>query len=183
MSFWGKLAGIGTAVAGVATGNPLLIGAGASIVAGDVRSEAAKKAAKQQMQASDEAMGETRRVFEDTRAGYAPYQNVGTSAAGSLGSLLGLPPVSSAPVTGAVPQPAALGPLRPAGALPGGPGASSAMLNQGSSAGTLGGAAGVQVLQAPDGSVKTVPAAQAQWYIQRGARAVETGGGAPPPLV
>lgn len=67
LSLWGKLGGAVLAGVGAVTGNPGLIAAGASVFAGDVGSEASKKAARTQSEAADKAIAETNRLTGEAR--------------------------------------------------------------------------------------------------------------------
>lgn len=198
MSFWGKLAGIGIAAAGVATGQPALIGAGASVFTGDMASEASKGAAKTQSDAADKALGVNQQVHDDTRktntdvynrsnAVLAPFVSTGSSAMGSLGSLLGLPaapagvtaalsPVASP--TGAIPLPGSAQPTDKAPMQRAPETAQSRAAMSTASAyqpPTLGGMAGGMVpMLAPDGTVQSVPSNQVAFYASKGARPLDS---------
>lgn len=194
MSFWGKLAGIGMMGAGFVTGNPALIGAGATVMTGDMAADASKNAAKTQSQAADKAMALNTRMYDDTsqrqaavyadnRAAFVPFVNLGTSAAGSLGSLLNLPPgsaMSATPPAGAMPAGGAGQYLtdamgRPTPILQGGgrllpdPQSVASQATQSGYAGSLGTLDG-EDLVAPDGTHKRVPREQVAYYVSRGAR-------------
>src|SRR5690242_17713148 len=71
-----------------------LIGVAASIGGGLLASSASKhaanKAAQAQTQSDAAAIAEQRRQFDTTNTNLAPYRQIGTSAVGSQGDLLGL---------------------------------------------------------------------------------------------
>lgn len=58
--------------------------AGATLVGGAMSSSAASSAADSQSQASDQAIGEQRRQYDQTRTDYAPYRATGQRALGQL---------------------------------------------------------------------------------------------------
>lgn len=91
MGFWKKALGIGMAAAGVMTANPMLVSAGASVVAGDIAAEGAKKAAKEQQAAADKAIATQQAAAKKTEQAYQPYTNMGQGASMALGSFMGLP--------------------------------------------------------------------------------------------
>lgn len=187
MSLWGKLAGIGLGVAGVVTGNPALIAAGGSVLAGDVAATASKDAARTQAAAADRAMGVQRQVYDDARATLSPYTALGASAAGSLGSLLGLPAGGGGMVTAPAGAAAATAPALAGTAGAPGPGMVGAVEGKrdpmnasgygGGRGGSIASLSGVQMLEAPDGTVKAVPRDRAAFYLRRGARPVGGGDG------
>lgn len=206
MGFWSTAAGIALGGVGVATGNPALIGMGASIATGGMAADASRRAAETQSQAADRALANQQQVYDTSRgaateaynrsnAVLAPWVTTGSSAMGSLGGLLGLPPASSgvtdalsplASPQGAIPTPAGVGVGLDAGGAPVNPRspaaaeapARAAMSTQSGYAAprskTLGAlAGGLVTLQAPDGTMQAVPAGQAEFYVSKGARVVE----------
>jgi hypothetical protein len=200
MSLWGKIAAGAVAVGGSfipGVGPALAIPAAASILAGDNAAGASKDAAKTLSAAGDKALAANEAIYRDTRgvqdrvynasqASFAPYMDIGGRAVGSLGQLLNLPPgATSAAAAGGVPAPQAPGASAAEMAVARGgvgttPNARAAAQNASTYRGTLGGAAGVVPLVGPDGTTRTVPAAQAPFYISKGARILgndQTGGG------
>jgi hypothetical protein len=125
MSLWAKLGGIAVGAVGAATGNPLLIGAGVSIIGADVAADAGKKAADQQIAASERAQADTntrydaaaaqqKAAYEQSTAGFAPFTALGQGALPNLGAMVGLSPSqftpsTAAPTTPAAPAPQTLG--------------------------------------------------------------------------
>lgn len=67
----------------VAIAGAAVVGAGASVIAGN-------KAAKAQKQAADMSVAEQRRQYDQTRADYAPWREAGSAAVGKLMSAYGL---------------------------------------------------------------------------------------------
>lgn len=74
----------------VAIAGAAVIGAGATIVAGN-------KAAKAQTHAADQSIAEERRQYDLTRADYAPWRTAGASAVGALTRAYGLGGSSGSP--------------------------------------------------------------------------------------
>ena len=68
------------------------IAAGGSIAGGLIGSSSAKKAAKEQAKATQAAIAEERRQYDQTRADLEPWRNTGASAVNRLGVLMGLSP-------------------------------------------------------------------------------------------
>jgi len=197
---FGKLAGIGLGAAGLATGNPALIMAGASILGTDIQSEAAKDAAKTQEQGVAKAKAESDAIYNQSRASFAPYMQMGTGAMGHLGQLVGLPPGGGMTAGGMPPSgpaaptiPGQQGPQMPGSepssmwgmadrmrnAAQGGEQAQlrGAALNESGVEGTregmdLGSLGGLVLLQAPNGELKRVPQRQAESFVSRGAQVV-----------
>ena len=188
MSMWGKLAAIGVGATAFIPGMaPIAIPAAAGIWAADSTASAAKDAAKTANAAADKAMAQnaslaadTRGVldrnFQATQGAFNPYMAVGGAAAGTLGQLIGLPAGTAAggqpwaqagqAATSSAAPPATSG----AGVGAGTAGAASPQqVAAGKNAGTLASSAGLVRLKAPDGSVRAMPQAQAQYYLQRGA--------------
>ena len=64
------------------------IGAGANIISGN-------KAAKAEQQSSAASIAEERRQYDQTRADYAPYREVGYGALGKLATMYGVAPVGA----------------------------------------------------------------------------------------
>lgn len=79
----------------VAIGAAAVVGAGASISAGN-------KAAKAQTHAADASIAEQQRESDQTRADYAPWRTAGASALGALTTAYGLNPTSGSTNPGAV---------------------------------------------------------------------------------
>lgn len=90
MGFWTKLAGIGLAAGGAISGNPGLIAAGGSMIAGDVKKESTKKAVEQQQAATDKSTGILSQVHDRAQASFSPYVSTGQQAMLSLGDMVGL---------------------------------------------------------------------------------------------
>ncbi len=80
MSLWGVIGGVVLGAAGVVTGQPELVAAGAGLVGSSIKSDSVDKAAKTQQTATNQAVG-----------GLSPYTNLGGSAATTLQGLMGLP--------------------------------------------------------------------------------------------
>lgn len=91
MGFWSALAGIGTSIAGVVTGQPELIGAGIGLIGSGVQSDQVSKAANAQEAAAKQALGIQQQVYNQQQQNLAPYMSLGVGAAGNLQKLLGLP--------------------------------------------------------------------------------------------
>lgn len=68
---------------------PLIIG-GASVASGLIGASAAGKAADAQARAAAESRALQERMYEETKANYAPYLNIGKGATYTLGSLYGI---------------------------------------------------------------------------------------------
>lgn len=71
------------------------IGAAASIVGGLISSNAARSASKSQSGASDAAIGEQARQYDQTREDFAPYRAAGTNALSQLVDEMGRPVTSA----------------------------------------------------------------------------------------
>lgn len=106
MGFWQKAAGFGVGLAGAVTGQPALIGAGASIIGADVTAEGAKKAAQQQMDAAEKARAdanarydatkqEQRAIYDQSSAAFQPFIGLGQGVLPNLGSMVGLSPAAT----------------------------------------------------------------------------------------
>jgi hypothetical protein len=194
VSAWAKLAGIGLGVAGAVTGNPALLSAGASVFGADVAAEGAKKAAKTQAAAADKALAEgnqrydavtneMRGLSQASDAGFAPYQQLGTGAVGTLGSLVGLPPIAASPVNASQPVGAPV-PMGSAGQPPAPPvvtqdpqsraeATRASVYSKRGELGDLGRMAGLVTLQAPTGEIRRVPARMAERFVAQGAQVVQ----------
>ena len=199
MSFWSKVGAIALGVGGSfipGVGPGLAIPAAAALWTGGEAADASKKAAATQGKAADEAMDLNRalydeargvqdRVYQQSQAAFAPFTALSGPSVGAIGGMLGLP-LNMAAGTGAVSPAAAQAPGQSAAEMAvgrggiGGTPQARARQQTASSFGTLGRAAGVVPLIAPDGSTRTVPAAQAQYYIARGARPLDPGDGGSP---
>ena len=196
MGIWAKLGGAGLGIAGLVTGNPALIGAGASVIAADTAAGAASKASQQQVDAAEKAKaeanqrydatrGEQWQVFQNALAGFAPYQQLGVGATGNLGQLTGIPMnlATNAPAEQVVP-PALVDAATPASATPslatpqtraqqqtasgyGMEGKRDGMLP--SSLGSLGGMVWVQ---APTGERMRMPTFRAEQAVLKGAQII-----------
>lgn len=188
MSIWGKIAGIGVAAAGAITGNPALIGTGASIFGADVASGAAKDAAATQAAAGQKSLDLQKQIYTQGQANLSPYMSAGAGAITNLRGLTGqsLTPAPASPMTapgqfpgghpGLFPGsteyapgegPANLGMPLAAGppAAIGAPSLNSLASQQTSS--------GYVTMRSPDGkSTKPVPADQVAHYQQQGAQVV-----------
>ena len=71
--------------------NPIAAIAASTVVNGIMGAEASDNAADAQRAAADQASATQLKMFEQNRADLAPWRNIGTSALGELGVLLGLP--------------------------------------------------------------------------------------------
>lgn len=175
------------------TANPMLVGTGASIVAGDIAAEGAKDAAEEQKKAADKAIATQKVAADKAEQAFTPYQQTGHAALGQLGQFMGFPSTGTAAGTaggislGALPANAQadVG-LRPGMETPGKaiarnpaagagtPQAQAAMQSQsgyqptGQSVGMFAGGQLVQ-MKAPTGETSWVPKTQAPFYAQRGA--------------
>ena len=142
---------------------PSLISAGTSIAGGIMGSRASKKAAETQVKSGDKALALQGNLYQQQQAMNQPYMNLGQSAIGNLGALVGrpqaMPTMNPATSLGQSPMGMA-GP----GNRTAGPGQTvgQSMLRPG--------AGGSVRMRAPDGSVNTVPAEQVSFYTQRGAQ-------------
>ncbi len=100
----------------VGTATALLIGAGISVgtqVAGaKMQSNAAGKAADQQVASADKGLDLQRQIYDEQKAGMQPYAQFGQQALGSLGSLMGFPALPPpTPPTGMGANGQSLGPI------------------------------------------------------------------------
>lgn len=200
MSVWSRIGGIGLAAAGVMTGNPGLVAAGAGVFSAGEASSANKKASEQQVSAVDEAKAVNTAVDQRTQASYQPYTYLGSQAASTLGSMMGFQPMpmpsGGGTAPGALPagmqqqagmrQPpgATLGDLatgdtgrtamaRPAPETPQVRAQLSTQSGYQPQGGTLGGMMPAMVmLRAPTGETRAVPADQAPALLARGAQRV-----------
>lgn len=177
MSIWGKIAGIGVAALGVATGNPALIGTGASIFGADVASEGAKSAAKTQDAAADKSLALQKNIYERGQAGLSPYMSAGAGAVTNLRGLTGQPlevvgPAAGTPST--MPANAAVPSTRTAsdaGAVPTGDVAVPRTTLQNFATSQT--QSGYVTMRSPDGSMtQAVPANLVEHYRQQGASVV-----------
>jgi hypothetical protein len=190
MGLWSKIAGIGLAGAGLVTGNPALVGIGASVLSGGMAADASKDAAQTQSESADRAMAENRRVYDQsagiqkqvydtTRADLAPYMAVGGGAMGNAGSMVGLSPgagggTSIASMANGVTAPGQMigagqsvdpGPSKEV------PQVKAAMANQsGYQQGEKRGGSRAVLLRSPDGEIRAFPEDQAEVYVSRGAQ-------------
>jgi hypothetical protein len=178
MGFWSKLAGIGLGAAGVVTGNPGLIIAGGTMIAGDMSKDATNKAVSQQQQATDKALGVQQGMYQQNRADLSPFMSLGTGAAGMLGHGLGLSAPSAGPIgttSGVIPGMSSL--MTPQTAVPK-PGATEeqAALGRRPNPGTVMSeaqqqtASGYQRMHTPTGQTVMVPPNMVQQALQRGGR-------------
>ncbi len=187
-TFWGTLAGVGSTITNAALQNKALNQqTDAADKAAQIQADATAKALElqrqmfnQQTQLDQQRYNQdqllNQRTYDIRRNDLTPYRALGQGSAGKLGFLLGVPgfeggPTSNMPTPGmGTPAPTSFGPppppiptqpplpapvqTAPAGPAPGGPSEQMVML------------------QAPDGSTKSVPASQADFYVSRGARRV-----------
>jgi hypothetical protein len=155
--------------------------AGGTALAAKMSSGAAKDAAKMQSDAAQEALDFTKAQKAKQEAAYAPFGALGQQAVGVLPGIARQAPTMGAPAPYTT-QPAATRPM-PSGMPQGAP--LSAMGSPGAMAPQMGGVAApgaaqgvpaqpdaMVLLQAPDGSQKRVPAAQADQFIARGAKRI-----------
>lgn len=142
-----------------------LAAAGGSVAAAKMTSGASQNASDKSAAAAQEALDFTKGQKAKQEAAYAPFGALGQQAAGMLPGLARQAP-SVGPPAAFTTQPRATAPM-PQGAP---------LSQMGGPVGTgqqgLPQAGPMVLLQAPDGSQKSVPAAQAQMYIARGARQV-----------
>jgi hypothetical protein len=68
----------------------LAVGLGGSLLSGIFGGKGAKKAANAQAQALQQAIGEQRRQYDQSRSDFLPYLNAGTGALGQVQGILGL---------------------------------------------------------------------------------------------
>lgn len=169
-----------------------LLGAGIAaatggIAAAKMTSGASTNAADLQAKAAQDALDFTKAQKAKQEAAWQPFANVSGQAATVLPGLVRPNPTGGPPPAYAGPPPlpymGAPGGGQPPAAPQGAPlnamgqpppmAAPSAMTPPGAPNAAGGAPQGQMVmLQAPDGSTKSVPAAQAQFYIQRGAKQV-----------
>lgn len=147
---------------------PAIISGAASLFGGLMGNKAAKKAAKAQTQAAEKVAGISRGVYQDQMAGMEPYAAVGRSSVNTLGRLM-QPGIAYRPemqLRDAQAQYSARPPwsMTPGENLP--PAGVSPTLY-----GRQQAAAQPQMvrLRSPNGSIRMIPANQAESYIQRGA--------------
>lgn len=160
-------------------------GAAGSIAKAKIESNAAKKAAQQQVAGGERAQAFTERAYRDQQQIMSPYVSLGQDAMARMlesqwgpgAGARGAPPAGmggAAPnAFGGAPVQAAGGPPVPrfGGTGPSMGGPSTAM--QGPPQGQPQGPQGQLVtIQAPTGETRAVPAAQAQAYVARGARVI-----------
>jgi type II secretory pathway pseudopilin PulG len=152
------------------------IGAGTSLASGLMGSRAAGKAADQQQQAANAALGLQRQQWQQSLQNLAPYRGIGEGAAAQLSKMLGYGPAApqtyaTAPQTTAAPTLSGLGPLvrqlsrAVVSQVPGITPTASAPA-AGSSTVTL---------RAPNGATMRVPSQYVDHYMQRGAQVVSNG--------
>jgi hypothetical protein len=192
MGLWGKLAGIGLGVAGVVTGNPGLIVAGASVLGNSMAGDGVNRAADQQVAAAEKAQGqadqiygdarrEQRGIYENSLAAFQPYQALGTGSVRNLGGLVGLP--ANFMDTQATPVNATAAPIAEAAEAPATDTAApivarrqqAASSYQGKREGMdrdLGRMGGLVLLRAPTGETRRLPMHLADQAIAKGAQVV-----------
>lgn len=101
---------IGTTAA-LILGGSALAGAGASVYAGSQQAGAARDASAAQVAASQEANRLNKYMYDQTRADFTPYRQVGTNALLQINDLLGIPragggtPVNALMAPGGAPAP------------------------------------------------------------------------------
>ena len=134
---------------------PSLISAGTSIAQGVIGSKASKKAAQQQQQGGERGLDVWNQVYGQQRQAYDPYLQIGRSALGNLGAMVGRPQTQSPLPQG--PQQGQMGAF----------GVAQQAVQRSPQ-----GQAQVVRLRAPDGSEQDVPMAQAEHYMSRGAQRV-----------
>jgi hypothetical protein len=188
MGLWSKIAGVGLGVVGAVTGQPGLIGAGASILTGGMAADASKDAAKTQSESADKAMaqntavynqtaGTQRQIYDNTQADLAPYKTVGAGAMGNMGSMVGLPPSNLTPLSqvanGTMPVGGGQAAPMPTDAAAATPQVKASLATQSGytqQGEKRGGTGRTVLLRAPNGEVKAVPDTQAEAYVSRGAQ-------------
>ena len=132
---------------------PLIVGAASSVAGAAISAHAAGKAADQQRDASNQALGFQRDIFQQQQAALNPYINLGTSAIGRYNQRYGGAPAGG---VGTGLGFDAVGPVRPVAAY-------------GPQTGPV-----VRV-QAPTGEIAMLPQAQAQIAVSKGARILDSG--------
>lgn len=138
---------------------PSLIGAGASVAGAALASNASKSAADTQAQSAQKAQDYTNANFQQQQQNFAPYQAMGQKSLGFLGGATATPTGSQAPgFSGQT-----LGQMA-------NPSTSSQTPTQPQTGQMV-------TIQAPDGTTKQMPMAQAQLFLSRGAKIVSGGGG------
>ncbi len=142
------------------------IAAGGSVAASKIGADASTKAAGQQVNAANQALGVQQQQYQNTQKLLAPYQYGGPVAA-SLNH----------PVTNQTMNPAptlrpttTLGALATYGGGQGLPGQSPQMPSQMPPSGAPTQNGGMVTVQAPTGETRQMPMAQAQLYAAKGAR-------------
>lgn len=166
---------IGTTAAIVASA----IAAGGAIGSSAIAAHASKSAAGQQVDASNKALGVEQQVYEDQKNNLAPYRQAGTDAltrASSLadaGSPIGLKTFTNGnlPQVSLNRQPGAPVSSMPQNAAP--PMGLATMGQAQSPQAPAANGGGMVQLRAPNGSMRTVPAAQVAHYLQLGAQVVQ----------
>ncbi len=168
---------------------PAIIGAGASVGTAAIGARAAGKAAKQQEQASDQAMAFQQRAYTDQQAAMQPYMRTGTDVFQRLAENYGrgaYSPGGPSPFgaqspfaqalqpggmgySGQQPQPQMVNQAMPrvGGPMPSGPQAGGRPF-----AAAMGGGGDLVTIQAPTGETRQMPRQEAQAYLARGARMV-----------
>lgn len=195
MSFWSKVGAVALGVGGSfipGVGPAVALPAAAALWTGGEAADASKQAAETQAASAGEAMDLNRALYDEARgiqdrtyqqaqAAFAPFTALSAPSVGAIGGMLGIPINTAAQTSAAPAAPQAPGQSGAEMAVArGGLGATPqtrARQQTASSFGTLGKAAGAVPLMAPDGTVRTVPAAQAGYYIERGARPLDPGMG------
>lgn len=168
----------------IAAAIPAIIGAAGAVGGAAISAHASGKAADQQVQASNQALGVQQDIYNQQRSDLAPWRNAGAGALGLLSQGLGLP---SSGASGGGGSMGSMGSMLPPGTqtnIPGlGPSAVNVPLtpqnaqDRALAPGTMlqPGVAGVSQgngpvwLRSPDGEVKAVPEALASSYIAKGA--------------
>ncbi len=158
----------------IATALALGASTAGQLVSAHMNSNAAENSTKAQTDAADKALAYTQGQKAKQEAAWAPYAALSANAVGQLPGATRGPAGPPPPSFGAAYQPPQGQPQR-----------GSTLMNMGSMQPPMpmaGGGAGVPqppqqgaqmvMLQAPDGSQKSVPANQAQFYISRGAKQV-----------
>lgn len=97
MSLWKTIAGVVTAGAGFLTGQPELIGPGLGLIGSSLQESSVNSAAEKQQQATNQALGIQKSVYDQTQARLSPYSDLGIGALGNLRSMLGIAAPPSGP--------------------------------------------------------------------------------------
>jgi hypothetical protein len=124
------------------------VGAGATVAGAKMASNASKNALKAQTGATNRALAQQERIYNQTRQDQAPFRDISAGAARTLGNLTGIPMGNSQPMGGGLSSLGAMPQAQPQ-------------------------AMGAVMMRAPNGMTQRVPREQVAHYQQRGAEVIQ----------